>query len=122
MILTTFFLQTFLIQIAVIAIIIFILLKILNRHLIELGIHDFEVMLAKEIAVDLTEIVLVTCQPLAASAVKRIEQSVCKKLNRSVKVLVEVDKKIKGGIIIKLNKRILDYSLISRLKESGFIK
>ena len=110
------------IQIIVAGIIIFILRKILNRQLIDLAINKLEILKVETIGEDLKEVVVVVCGGLSQATQERIAYIVSKKLNRKINVVTAQDKKIKGGIIIKLKNGNIDYSLISRLKESGMLR
>ena len=117
-----FILQVFALQLVLFTIIIFVLLKILNRHLIELALHQLELLFAKEVDQGVQKIVVTVVKTLPDASKKRIESAVYKKLGRTVPLVVEVNPQIKGGMIISINSLTIDCSLISRLKDSGFVK
>ena len=109
-------------QIIVISIIIFVLIKILDYQLRESAVHQFEVMFAKELDFNLKEIVVVVCKTLSPRIKTRIQTAVSKKLGREIPLIIKQNKNIKGGLIIQLNELILDYSLIGRLRDGGFVR
>ena len=117
-----FILQVFALQLVLFTIIIFVLLKILNRHLIELALHQLELLFAKEVDQGVQKIVVTVVKTLSDASKKRIESAVYKKLGRTVPLVVEVNPQIKGGMIISINNLTIDCSLISRLKDSGFVR
>lgn len=109
-------------QIVVISIIVFILKKVLDQQLIESAIHKLEVMDANRIGQDLIELNVITYEILDEKDRKRISDALYKKTNRHITLAVAQDKKIKGGIIIKLKNTTINHSLLSRLQESGMVK
>ena len=57
-------------------------------------------------------------QPLTAEQLKRLEATLAKQYNASVKLNVETDPSLLGGIKIQINGEILDGSLSSRLNQA----
>ena len=114
--------QVIFLQLVVFSVIVFVLIKILNRHLSESAVHQFELLFSKEVDPALDEVTVVVCKNISPKTVHRIERSVFKKFKKELPIVVHQDKKIKGGMIIKLNDRTIDCSLVTRLRESGWIK
>ncbi len=122
MTLTTALLQIFLFQIIVIGIIVFILGFLLNHSLMESAVHRFEVMFASEFDPQLPEVVVVVANQCPSKMLERIERSAAKKRGQPVKVTIRREPRIKGGMIILLNQKLIDFSLLKKLQESGFVK
>ncbi len=122
MVFPKFIVGVLVLQIVIIVIIFVVLLKILNRHLTESALHQFELLFSEKIDPKIQEIVVVIPQDLSLEAKERIEQAAFKKFSRNVSLVVQNDPRIKGGMIIKLNDFSIDCSLASRLKDSGFVK
>ena len=117
-----FIAEIFIAQIVVITIIVFILKIILDKQLIESAVRQFEIINPSRVDKDLTEIAVITYSALNSNLQKRIANAVYKKINKTVNPIYPIDKKIKGGNIIKFKQTIIDHSLLSRLKESGMIR
>ena len=109
-------------QLVLLVIIFAVLLKVLNRHLTESALQQLELLFSKEIDPNLREIVVVIPKDLSARARERIEQAAFKRFSKNISLVVQNDPQIKGGMIIKSNDFTIDCSLISRLKDSGFVK
>ncbi|MFA5059945.1 MAG: F0F1 ATP synthase subunit delta [Candidatus Omnitrophota bacterium] len=116
-------LKIVLIQVVVIAFIIFALKKILDRQLIEFAVHKVELTPAEELGAGLKEVIIITADgKFQELSQKKILHAISKKLNRVVALNIQQDKTIRGGAIIKVNKTVIDCSLTSRLKESGLLR
>ena len=114
--------QFFLMQAVILAVIVFILLKILNRNLTEGAVHKFEVLFWKEVDGDPEEIAVTAPGELSPKYKDRIAEAAFKKFERRVPVVVRKDRKIRGGLIIQVKNTVMDYSLSGRLRESGLVK
>lgn len=115
-------LEIFAAQIVVIAIIVAILKKILDRQLVEMAIHKLEVLDGGRIPSDLSEVIVITPGPLAEKSYQRIFNAILKKTNKKISVVSTVDRTLKGGIIIKVKDITFDHSLVGRLKEADILK
>lgn len=115
-------LQVFLFQFIVIAVIIFILKKILDRMLIESAIKKFEFFDLDPQEQKPEKILVITHKKLKDKYHQKISAIVAKRLHRSIPVVSLIDKKIFGGMVIQVQDIKIDFSLISRLKESGMIR
>lgn len=119
----SFLLKVFLFQAVVIAIIVFILKALLDKQLVESAVHKFETVNPSSFEPDLAQVIVITANGALNEQLKvRLDESLSKKFNRSINVVIQKDKRIKGGIIIKSQKLLIDNSLLSRLKEGGMIK
>ena len=114
--------KVFILQAGAIILTVFILKKILDRQLTEAAIHSVEALDKNLIDKDLAALSITTYELLSAAAQNRLLNALNKKINKTVRLDIVQDKKIKGGIIIKLKNGNIDYSLISRLKESGMLR
>ena len=94
----------------------------LQKNLVEMAIHQFEMLLPHDLDPAINEIKVVAFSPLSLSLQERLRHSAIKKLRKEVRVSVMQDKGIKGGLIIKCGSKIIDTSLINRLKECGWAK
>ena len=110
------------VQIVVAAIVIVVLYKLLNKILIDTAIHKIETLSKNEIDQTLKDVQITAYAPLNEAVQQRILDAIFKKLERTTRLLISQDKKIRGGIIIKLNTIIVDCSLASRLKDAGIVK
>ena len=117
-----FIIKVLILQIAAISLTFFILKKILDRQLIEAAIHSIEALDRNLIDKDIAALSIITYENLNAIAQNRLLSALNKKINKTVRLDIVQDKKIKGGMIIRLKERSFDYSLLSRLKQGGFIK
>ena len=115
-------LKAFLAQMVVIAIIVFVLKKILDRQLIESAIEKLKILHIDPLDKNMNCVEVVTYDPLSEENKKKISDAIYQKVHRHIPLTVSQDKSIKGGIVIKIPNRMIDHSLISRLKESGMIK
>ena len=115
----TILLAIFAVQVVVAGIIIFVLKKVLDNILIENAVKQFEVLNPKEISQNLKEVIILVYKELKTAVKERIQQAAIKKLPGNVPIVFRIDKSIKGGIIINLEKVLIDGSLITRLRESG---
>lgn len=109
-------------QLVIVIVILGVLLKILNRHLTESALRQFELFFLKETDPKIQEIVVVTPGNISAQAKGRIEKAAFKKFSPNVSLVLQNDPQIKGGMIIKAGNFSIDCSLASRLKDSGFVK
>ena len=108
-------------QVVVGAIVVFILLKVLDKILIDTAIKKIEILKADSVDQSLKDIGVVTFGPLSEAVQQRILDALFKKLQRTTRLVITQDKTLKAGIIIKLNTVVIDYSLMGRLREGGVI-
>jgi len=109
-------------QLLLIAVIVLILKALLDRQLIDAAIQDIGFL---PLAGDLPKadkIEIVTFRPLKPETQKKISQAVCKKFNKELPVETRQDKKIRGGIFIRIGPVHIDFTLHSRLKTIGLAK
>ena len=112
---------TLFVQLIVISIIAFVLLKVLNNILIEMAIEQFERLPKNYFDQDQKELMVVAARNMAKHFEGRLSQAVSKKFDRPIRIAIREDKKIRGGIMIHLKDSVIDGSLHNRLKESGLI-
>ncbi len=108
-------------QLLVITIIVFILKKILDTMLLELAIKKFTFS-EFAIKLDNSQQVIIICHKEPRSSWKEMFLKLAqKKLGQNTQMIFQNDKKILGGIIIQYGNLIIDCSLLTRLKQGGFI-
>ncbi len=105
-------------QIVVIVIIVIILKTLLDRKLIELAIRHLAFgKIEKESAV-IKHLRVVSFPSLNQTHQEQIAQAIKKQFGSADNVNFSVDSRIMGGIIIKVNEKIIDCSLRNRLQEA----
>lgn len=109
-------------QLILIAAIVFILKKILDKFLVDDALTRIEALQPDSIDKDLKDVVVMTYRDLNAKTQKRISDAFYRKTNKIVPLLVQKDRNLKGGLIIKMKDNTIDCSLITRLKQSGLIR
>ncbi len=109
-------------QIVLIAVIILVLKKTLNQQLVESAVRQLETLNPAEIDKDIIEITAVAYSPLNDHFQERISNAATSKIHHAINLKVMIDKKIKGGLILKFKDQIIDHSLVSRLKEGGLLR
>ena len=109
-------------QAFIILVIMFFLRLALQNNLIEIAIHEFEMMFAHNLDPAINEIEVITFAQLKPSLQDRIRQAANKKFRRTIKLSIKQDRGIKGGLIIKFGNKTIDASLINRLRECGWAK
>ncbi|MFH1360053.1 MAG: F0F1 ATP synthase subunit delta [Candidatus Omnitrophota bacterium] len=109
-------------QIAVISIIVFVLVKILHKQLMESAIQKVLTIYPSALDLQLSKVEIIAYSDLAPQDKAKITDSLLKKCGRNIPLEIRIDKSIKGGVIINMGKQIIDHSLISRLQEAGVIK
>ena len=114
--------QVFIFQLIVISIIVFILKKVLEGQLIDLAVRKLDTMPLNEFDQDSYEVTVTAYAKLKNTIKEKIAQIITRKINKPAIVVVQHDKKLWGGLIIRWNKGVIDFSLISRLKEGGLVK
>ncbi len=114
--------KVLLLQAVLAAVIVFVLWKALNRQLVELALRKFEVFVKNGGQGQSYTLVVTSPGVLSPKVQRRITQIIDSKSGRVVQFQRVVDKTLKGGLVIKCNDQIIDCSLSSRLKDSGFFK
>ena len=114
--------QVFVFQIIVISVIVVVLKKVLEGQLITLAVQKLDAMPLGEFDQNSHEVTVTAYAKLKSSIAEKIAQIVTRKINKPATVAVQRDKKLWGGLIIRWNKGVIDFSLISRLKEGGLVK
>ena len=109
--------KIFLWQIFLVGVIGFVLFKVLNRTLIESAIWDFE-FYKPDPEIVIKNVTVITHRPLHADAKEKIKNVLRKKYPQSQCVYTE-DPKIRGGMIIKIDNKVIDCSVVGRLRRSG---
>ena len=119
----TFIIMSFVVvQVVIFLVVVYFLKKALHQNLINMAIHQFEVMFAHQLDPAINKIEVMCFSQLPSGVKERIQQAVIKKFKKPVEVVFSMDKLIKGGMIIRVGKTTIDASLASRLKESGWAK
>ncbi len=110
------------IQIIVMLVIIIVLWRVLNRQLVELAIEKFELFSKDGWTQEQNQLEVIVASNIDKVFEQKLVKAVQKKLNKPVSIAVKQDRSIKGGMIMYLkNGTVIDYSLRSRLKESGLL-
>ncbi len=109
-------------QVAAGFIVILILKKILDHQLVELAIKKFEAIKLQPEDQKLSSILIISSRAISVAVHERIRLAAEKKFNRPISLVVKINKKINGGMIIQVNSAIVDYSVVGRLKEGRIIK
>ena len=117
-----FLLQIFLFQILIFGIIVFVLYKLLNRNLIEGAVHQFEVMASRHLDPDLKKVTVICYKNVSEKNINRILRAAEKNLARKIEIEIEMNKRLKGGLIIRVKDVELNFSLMNRLRESGLMR
>ncbi len=110
------------IQIVCIAVVVLILWVVLEKRLHSLAIKDFTYYAPPEGEPRPSALRIVTHKAISPAYQQEIQKIASKKFGAGIQPVFEVDKGLLGGIIIKIDKNVYDYSLRDRLKRSGFIK
>ena len=116
------FLKILLMQLVVAAIVIFVLKKILDHQLVELALKKFGNCQLNAEDQKLNGIIVLATSVLKPAIQTRLNQIVEKKFKRPMQLFVKEDKTLRGGIVIKLNSVVIDYSLTGRLREGRILK
>lgn len=112
----------FVLQIVCYVIIFFILRSVLNKMLIETAIQTFDRINAEYIKQDQRELKIITATGrLEEIWQRRLKFSSSRKRGKPVELVIEHDKNIMGGMIICLTDKPMDFSVRTRLKQSGLI-
>jgi len=111
----------FILQIVVIATIIFFLKKRLDKQLVELAVQKFGMLSPENVGPEQKDVLVITFRKLSEEIRGKLLGMGQKRLNRMLNLIVKEDKAIKGGMVIKFKDFSIDYSLASRLKESGLM-
>jgi len=91
--------------------------KIVAEHsklfLLEKIYSEFKKLL--DVADDVTEVTVTTTEPIEKSFEKKIVDSLCKKLNKKVRLNKLINPELIGGIIIKIDSIMIDNSVKTKL-------
>lgn len=120
--LLTFFLQLFFLQLIIFGIIIFTLTVILNHQLIEEAVTKFRILLEKNPQLKWQEIALTTARVPNDSLTTRIKECAAKAWGKNPVIHSRIDPKMRGGVIIEMGDQRIDFSLRTRLRDSGIWK
>jgi len=111
----------FILQIIVIGLIIFFLKRRLDKQLIELAVQKFGMLSPENVSPEQKDVVVITFRKLSEETRGKLLSTGHKRLDRMFNLIAKEDKAIKGGMIIKFKDFSIDYSLASRLKDSGLM-
>ena len=113
-------LKVFVLQIIVASIIIFVLKRTLDNMLIDLAMRHFDLWLQRHQAHGKhgCEIILISHKPLKTIYKEKILKIIARHSSERLEPVFQLDKSILGGLIIKGDAEILDFSLKVRLKEA----
>lgn len=114
--------QMFFLQAVAISVIVFVLKILLDKQLQEDAVHRFEVLSNSALEKSPNEIVVTVTSSLKEVFHERILRAFKKKTSQDAKIVVTINKNIKGGLVIQCGRLIIDSSLTARLKESGLMR
>jgi F0F1-type ATP synthase delta subunit len=115
------FLQVFFLQLLLAGVVVYVLKEILHRQLIDLAIKRFQNISITTEDQKLTGIIVVSPRKINCGVRERLRVAVSKKFGRPMEIISKIDKRLRGGLVIKLNSLTIDFSLMGRLKEGGII-
>lgn len=112
--------KIFLLQLAIAAVIVFILKKILDNMLIDLASRHFDLWMHRQQTQDhpAEKISFISHKPLKPKNKEKFLKIMTKYSKQKIQPVFERDKSILGGVIIKGSNDILDFSLKTRLEEA----
>ena len=113
MILLGFFLG----QIAVAALVVFLLKGKLDDILIESAVRQLEI-LSSEKKSSVKVITAVTSKNLSSANQERLKKAIVKQFGEAAMLSLQIDQSLLGGIIIKLGSDLIDCSLRTRLRQA----
>lgn len=116
------FLVVFVAQAVVFSIIIFILKKILDNQLRESALHQIETLRSDALDTQITEVAVISFREFDEASQKRVRDALAKKIQKDITIKIRNEKAMMGGVIIQFKGHLIDCSLLSRLKEGGFLK
>ena len=105
-------------QVVVAAIVTGILKMVLDKNLIASAIKQFERICQHLDPPSSLDVVVVTCRPLAKSVSEHLSQIVRNKFGETAVVRYQIDKLMWGGIIIRVDRTVINYSLKDRLRQA----
>lgn len=112
-------------QIIAISIIVFVLKGMLDRNLINLAIQQLEAgrlnpegSERKDFIPAHFTVTVITHKEIAAVDRERVLKAVTKNIAGGVSTNFQIDRKIRGGMIINAGVHVADYSLMDRLKRA----
>jgi len=106
----------FLAQLIIIAIIIYILKKILDRMLIDLAVTHFEYYHPGRQSTD--PVLIISHRPLSGKDKARLDKAARKISVDPARLTYQVNKKKFGGMVIKTSDKMIDFSLRDRLRQA----
>ncbi len=115
-------LKVFILQVIFAIIIVVILKKALDKMLIESAIKKLKVLRWEGTEKIPAKVTVISHHPLKEGDIQNIQKALYRKFHKTIPVLKEIQKSIKGGVIIRINGLNIDHSLASRLKESGMFR
>lgn len=108
-------------QLTFMAVIIFILVRLLNKHLVQLAVERFEALPDGSIDRAAGQLTVVVAGQIPGGLEEKLVRLVSLKMNGPMSIAIKQDPSIFGGVMIFLPGQTIDYSLRCRLKESGLI-
>lgn len=105
-------LKIFLLQIIVISIILFVLWELLKLELFRGALRELE---QGQRRLDVAEVVAVTAGPLSLEDESRLRQAIDASFP-GADVICSVNADIQGGIVLKADGWVMDYSVMTRIK------
>ncbi len=115
-------LKIILVQIGIAIIIVFVLKKMLDNILVESALKRLDVLRLGEGADSPDEVTVITHKTIKTVNLRAIQRLVRRKWGPSVGIKECIDKRLKGGIVIKAESFCIDCSLMGRLKEGGIVR
>ncbi|HPB67652.1 MAG TPA: F0F1 ATP synthase subunit delta [Candidatus Omnitrophota bacterium] len=112
------FLKIFFFQILAAMITISILKVILDRNLIESAVKQFEYLCQHSDLPSPPEVTVISCHPLSPAVSSRVRCLVRKKFGEGVNVRCQTDKRMWGGVVIRVPGTVVNYSLKDRVRQA----
>ena len=116
------FIPIIILQVVLASVVIFFLMKTLNRNLVEMGVIRLENWQFERRDVKVSKVDVLTSKSLAQAFQTRIQEAVAKYFGPNTPITFNVSKDLLGGIVIKMDQEMIDCSTRNRLVESGLFK
>lgn len=95
-----------------------ILKVILDRSLIESAVKQFEYLCQHSDLPSPPEVKVISCHPLSQAVSSRVRCLVRKKFGEGVNVRYQTDKRMWGGVVIRVLGTVVNYSLKDRIRQA----
>lgn len=112
------FLKLVLAQVVVGAIVVVCLKKALDHQLLDLAYRQIDCWKPQDPARPVNQIILTTHKKLGLKDRQRFQRITLKRLGESVGLTFTVQKDLMGGAVLRIDDRVVDYSLKDRLRQA----